>query len=101
MYEHLVKKVTTKPAGEYLWFYWTSNTDINNHADRAYPELIGAIETWLAQPKPPTARERAQGVAAYLTDHGLLSNNHIRIDVAVEHITDAIEAAEAAARKGR
>ncbi len=67
-----------------------------------FSDEIGAIETWLAQPKPPTARERAESVARYMHEHGLLTHiSGLEYSVAVDKIVTELEAAEAAAREAK
>ena len=96
MYELLVRNVRGQVFTGHVTLAWEKADGTTGFGNTWSEDAIGAIETWLAQPKTPTARARADMVMA-----PFFSERFERYDEMRGAITAAIESAEAAAREGR
>lgn len=104
MYEHLVKNVSgVKPAGGVLVLTYdlldAPATRLVQPRESTFDAWeIGALETWLKQPKPPTPEERAEEVIGRFTFNNDFGPTNAQDVIAA--VARVIAEAEEAARNG-
>lgn len=99
-YEHLVKNVRVDrfedEQQDWIRIHWTNSQTGDKGRAELFYETIGAIETWLAQPKAPTPEERAHAMTrrwheSHYSQHPAMWESEI-----AREIREAIEADRAA-----
>ena len=85
MYEHLVRNVTAVKCGYWTWALKFEGRPDGMSDGAMYPRTveltepqIGAIETWLAQPRPMTIEQHVERVVQRISrDVGLGAEPHV------------------------